>query len=122
MKPFFSIRIDYNPADSKQLEAFDHHSLRLTIARETQWQEGGPSTENVMNIAQRLEDAIRWLDERPGMADSLWSWVIQEMPRNTLFQCITDLCEIGDDDTFDGLKDAIERGRRRQNDSGDGDA
>ena len=68
MKPFFSIRIDYNPSDSEEIVACDRASLRLVIGREVEWDEGRRSYENTQNITERCIEALVWLG---GKADSL---------------------------------------------------
>ena len=68
MKPFFSIRIDYNPSDSEDIVACDRASLRLVIGREVEWEEGQRNYESLQKITETCVEALSWLG---GKADSL---------------------------------------------------
>lgn len=68
MKPFFSIRIDYNPSDSEDIVACDRASLRLVIGREVEWEEGQRNYESLQKITEMCVEALSWLG---GKADSL---------------------------------------------------
>ena len=122
MKPFFSIRIDYNPADSDEMEAFDSNTLRLALARETEKHDddGERNYETFMNMAMRIGTAIKWLAEiadptSPTGSNSVASAVMLEMRMafwEAFLEEIRDVAEGGDDVRVEAMTAAIAAGER----------
>jgi hypothetical protein len=121
-KPFFSIRIDYNPADSDEMEAFDSNTLRLALARETEKHDddGERNYETFMNMGMRIGTAIKWLAEiadrtSPTGKNRVALAVMLEMRMGFWEQFIDeirDVAEGGDDDQVEAMKAAIAAGER----------
>ena len=121
-KPFFSIRIDYNPADSDEMEAFDFNTLRLALARETEKDDddGERNYETFMNIGTRIGTAIKWLAEiadptSPTGSNGVASAVMLEMRLafwDAFIDEIRDVAEGGDDAQVEAMKAAIAAGER----------
>ena len=122
MKPFFSIRIDYNPPDGDEMEAFDSNTLRLALARETEKHDddGERNYETFMNMAVRIGTAIKWLSEisdpmSPAGKNRVVSAVMLEMRMafwEQFLDEIRDVAEGGDDDQVEAMKAAIAAGER----------
>ena len=123
-KPFFSIRIDYSPADDDSMDAFDSHSLRVSIARATQNDEDDcrdPNDATCMDIACRVVSAIEWLSKTvdPDVTESqnrLVSSLMFEMRMrfwSAFVDQITEVAEGGDDDELLAMKNAITNGERK---------
>lgn len=119
MKPFFSIRIDYNPADSEDMVAFDENAVRFAIARETERHDAKSNYETWQNVASKVVSAIQWLCGTADPGDyGLLGAIFDEMrsgfPKHFL-DSIKDAAEIGDDDEIDQLREAIEKGVKAAN-------
>lgn len=117
MKPFFSIRIDYNPADSEEMVAFDANSIRLSLARETDpIEDGGRNFETYQNMAERIINSIDWLrgvadinDE--GLIDCIF-FDMRTRFREQFLKAIEETAECADDDEVEEMRKAIVRGER----------
>lgn len=124
MKPFFSIRIDYNPSDDDSMMAFDSNTVRFSLARETERdREGnGPAARNYetyQDMAEKIVAALSWLNDtadpdQSGMLDALF-FDLRTKFRKQFLDEIATAAEMGDDDDLDQLRQAIDRGVRRAN-------
>ena len=115
MKPFFSIRIDYNPADSEGLVAFDENSIRLSLARETERDSKRMNYETWQNVAMKITLAIKWFRDNAdpydeGLISALFFEMRSDYPQLFL-ESVKDAAESGDDDEIDKLRTAIKEGR-----------
>jgi len=118
MKPFFSIRIDYRPADSAEIVSFDQHTLRLTIGRETEWDDGKPNTESLVGLSEKVAEAILWLGDKADFAGRVGfaSLVISDLRsqcRDGFVEALEDAAEISDDDELEELRRAIVNGEKK---------
>lgn len=111
MKPFFSIRIDYNPADTKEIECCDQNTLRLVIGREYEWDDDRQSTDSAMAIVYKTVEALRWLGNKAdfcgeqGFFSSLLSELQIESP-DTFFAALGDVAKDWDDEEIEMLEQA----------------
>jgi hypothetical protein len=123
MKPFFSIRIDYNPADGDDMVAFDRNTIRLGLARETERDDddGNRNYETYQNVAGKITKAIRWLCDNAdpndeGLLDALFFELRCDF-KQAFLNSIADCAELGDDDEVDAMRAAIDRGIKSANES-----
>ena len=115
MKPFFSIRIDYNPADGEDMVAFDENAIRLALARETERGEGERRNyETWQNVAVKITSAIQWFRDNADPADEeLLSALFFEMRlqfQKQFIEAIEEAASCGDEEDVEALRAAIDRG------------
>lgn len=113
MKPFFSIRIDYNPADTADMVSCNQNTLRLVLARETDWDEKESSSQDAGNVGSIVARAITWLENQAKMRRELLPWVLACTSRHTLLSAMEEFSYLLDDEKRDELLAAIEKGRKR---------
>lgn len=62
MKPFFLIRVEYNPADVDDDQSHrDENTLRLVLARQVDRENKDAKWGDVELIVDKLDEAIQWL-------------------------------------------------------------
>jgi hypothetical protein len=126
VKPFFSIRIDYNPADGDDMVAFDRNTIRLGLARETERDDGAARNyETYQNVACKITDAIQWLREtadtnNEGLLDALF-FELRVRFKQEWVESIESSAEIGDEEEIDEMRAAIDRGIKSANKYLEGD-
>lgn len=122
MKPFFSIRIDYNPADSDDMVAFDENAIRLALARETERDEGaGRNYETWQNVAIKITSAIQWLRDNAdpddqGLIEALF-FEMRHRFQEQFIGAIEDAASFGDEEEVEALRAAIDRGVKASTES-----
>jgi hypothetical protein len=126
VKPFFSIRIDYNPADGDDMVAFDRNTIRLGLARETERDDGaGRNYETYQNVAGKITNALQWLrdnadQDNDGLLDALFFELRMRFKAEWL-ESIEGAAELGDEEEIDAMRAAIDRGIKSANKYLEGD-
>jgi len=113
MKPFFSLRIAYRPADTKDMTDCNEHVLSVKIAREEEWDELTGSSQAGFEIARNVSKALQWLDDLVGYRKRVLSDAIGCLEATRLCAAMESWSQYADDDERNELLAAIERGRAK---------